>query len=57
MRTPSEAPSAVVGVRLSLQQALTLQQIAQANDRPVSTMAKTLLNDALERSARTGIPA
>ncbi len=55
MRTENESPSVVIGVRLSLEKALTLQQLARANDRPPSTMARALLSKALEQAA--AVPA
>ena len=57
MRTENESPSVVIGVRLSIEKALTLQQLARANDRPPSTMARSLPNDTLERAAKTAVPA
>ena len=55
MRTEAESPSVVIGVRLSLEKATMLQQLARANDRTPSTMARRLLGETIERAA--AVPA
>lgn len=44
---------AMVGVRLTAQQAAKLRELAAADDRPPSTLARRILADAL---ARWGTP-
>ena len=44
-----------VGVRLSVEHAAKLQELAKADDRPPSTLARKLLTEAIERA--TAVPA
>ena len=46
----------IVGVRLSAEQMEKLQQLAAADDRPPSSLARRLLAEAIER-ATEAVPA
>ncbi len=60
MPTTIDAPTVQMGIRISLEHATQLHATAQARGIPVSTLARMLLSEAIERATtneRVAVPA
>ncbi len=55
--TTIDAPTVQMGVRLSLEHATQLHAVAQGRGIPVSTLARLLLSEAIERAVAAARPA